>query len=438
MHSKSTPKQLPQMSRTSSSSHTSTYLYSALFAIASIFSLPQDTSAQAIEAGYGNGQVLKFDNWLTNDALKQQEAQSFWLGYIYQTHANENCGYAVDYNFPTFTFGLLVSDFSRVRLRYNPYDTRPITYDSRCGTSFTAYASIRRAFFRTRSGWSADYRFSNGIGYNTHIYNRHNNVDNVMLGSRLAVYFDVAFALNYSYRQYEFFIGPEFRHLSNGGVVRPNKGINKAGIGVGMRYHLQPYDSISFERTHKPFEEKKMYFNIAYSSGLRGSQGEWLYDANNYIWKDNNIDNIKYGKDGYRLCYYHLISTDLMFRYARRYASGVGIDALYEPYNRDIEIQNAKADRSNLSLWSFGVAAKHEVFFRRISMQVALGWYLSRPLNKYSNTTEEYPFYERIGLRYTLPLLSNSLYVGYNIYAHLTKAYGTELILGIRIPGVRL
>ena len=114
------------------------------------------------------------------------------------------------------------------------------------------------------------------------------------------------------------------------------------------------------------------------------------------------------------------------------------IDALYEPYNRDIEIQNAKADRSNLSLWSFGVAAKHEVFFRRISMQVALGWYLSRPLNKYSNTTEEYPFYERIGLRYTLPLLSNSLYVGYNIYAHLTKAYGTELILGIRLPGVRL
>jgi hypothetical protein len=126
-----------------------------------------------------------------------------------------------------------------------------------------------------------------------------------MLGSRLAVYFDVAFALNYSYRQYEFFIGPEFRHLSNGGVVRPNKGINKAGIRVGMRYHLQPYDSISFERTHKPFEEKKMYFNIAYSSGLRGSQGEWLYDANNYIWKDNNVDNIKYGKDGYRLCHYH-------------------------------------------------------------------------------------------------------------------------------------
>lgn len=428
------------MTRTSSPLHfhLSHILHCAIAAVICLFSLPQHVSAQAIEAGYGKGAVLKFDDWLTNDALKEQDAQSFWLGYIYQTHAEEDCGYASDFNYPTFTFGLLVSDFNKVRLRYNPRGTRPIDYDSRCGTSFTAYASIRRSFFRTRSGWSADYRFSNGIGYNTHIYNRYTNVDNILLGSRLAVYFDVAFALNYRYRQYEFFVGPEFRHLSNGGVMRPNKGINKAGIGVGMRYHLQPQDSISFKRTHKPFDGKRVYVNIAYSSGLRGSQGEWLYDANNYIWKDNDVENVKYGKDGYRLCHYHLVSTDLMLRYARRYASGIGIDALYEPYNRDVEIQNPKADRSDMSKWSFGIAAKHEVFFRRISMQVALGWYLSRPINDFSNTADEYPFYERVGLRYNLPWLDNSISVGYNIYAHLTKAYGTELVIDFKLPVIKL
>lgn len=428
------------MTRTSSPLHfhLSHILHCAIAAVICLFALPQHVSAQAIEAGYGKGAVLKFDDWLTNDALKEQDAQSFWLGYIYQTHAEEDCGYASDFNYPAFTFGLLVSDFNKVRLRYNPRGTRPIDYDSRCGTSFTAYASIRRAFFRTRSGWSADYRFGNGIGYNTHIYNRYTNVDNILLGSRLAVYFDVAFALNYRYRQYEFFVGPEFRHLSNGGVMRPNKGINKAGIGVGMRYHLQPHDSISFKRIHKPFDEKRMYVNIAYSSGLRGSQGEWLYDANNYIWKDNDVENVKYGKDGYRLCHYHLVSTDLMFRYARRYASGIGIDALYEPYNRDVEIQNPKANRSDMPKWSFGIAAKHEVFFRRISMQVALGWYLSRPFNDFSNTADEYPFYERVGLRYNLPWLDNSISVGYNIYAHLTKAYGTELVIDFKLPVIKL
>lgn len=428
------------MTRTSSPLHfhLSHILYCAIAAVICMFALPQHVSAQAIEAGYGKGAVLKFDDWLTNDALKEQDAQSFWLGYIYQTHAEEDCGYASDFNYPAFTFGLLVSDFNKVRLRYNPRGTRPIDYDSRCGTSFTAYASIRRAFFRTRSGWSADYRFGNGIGYNTHIYNRYSNVDNILLGSRLAVYFDVAFALNYRYRQYEFFVGPEFRHLSNGGVMRPNKGINKAGIGVGMRYHLQPHDSISFKRTHKPFNGKRVYVNIAYSSGLRGSQGEWLYDANNYIWKDNDVENVKYGKDGYRLCHYHLVSTDLMLRYARRYASGIGIDALYEPYNRDVEIQNPKADRSDMSKCSFGIAAKHEVFFRRISMQVALGWYLSRPFNDFSNTADEYPFYERVGLRYNLPWLDNSISVGYNIYAHLTKAYGTELVIDFKLPLIKL
>lgn len=396
---------------------------------------PSRTSAQAIEAGYGKGEVLKFDQWLNKEGgLKEGASQSFSLGYVYQTHAGEQCAYASDYNYPTFTFGLLVADFNKVRLRYDPRGTRPIDYDSRCGTSYVLYASIRRAFFRTRSGWSADYRFSNGIGYNTHIYNRYTNVDNVMFGSRLSVYFDVAFALNYRYRQYEFFVGPEFRHLSNGGIARPNKGVNKAGIGAGMRYYLQPYDSISFERKHIPFEEKRLHLNIAYASGLRGAQGEWLYDANNYIWKDNDVENVKYGKNGYRLCYYHLVSTDLMYRYARRYASGIGLDVLYEPYNLYIEVQNESALRSAKDQWSFGLAAKHEVYFRRISMKMALGWYLSRPFNEYSNTADEYPFYERVGLRYNLPILNDCISVGYDIYAHITKAYGTELVIDFKLP----
>lgn len=399
-----------------------------------LYFCPSRTSAQAIEAGYGKGNVLKFDQWLVNDGLKQQEAQTFWLGYIYQTHADEHCAYASDYNYPTFTFGLMVADFNKVRLRYNPRGTRPIDYDSRCGTSYVLYASIRRAFFRTQSGWSADYQFCNGIGYNTHIYNRYDNVDNVLLGSRLSVYFDVAFTLSYRYHQCEFFVGPEFRHLSNGGIVRPNKGINKAGVGAGLRYYMQPELPIPLKATHLPYNAKGAFFNVSYSSGIRGSQGEWLYDANKYLWHANDVDNVKYGKDGYTLCYYHLISADFMYRYARRYASGIGLDALYEPYNRVIEIQNDEADRSNLPLWSWGLAAKHEVFFRRLSLKMAIGCYLSRPLNAVSNTTEEYPYYERIGIRYNLPLLDDRISVGYNIYAHATKAYGTELVIDLKLP----
>ena len=407
-----------------------------------LFLCPSRTSAQVIEAGYGKGKVLKFDQWLNKEGgLKQQEAQSFWLSYGYQTHADEQCGYASDYNYPTFAFGFMVADFNKVRLRYNPPKlngtpgTRPITYDSRCGTSYILYASIRRAFFRTRSGWSMDYRFGNGIGYNTHIFDLRNNVDNILLGSRLSVYFDVALGINYRYRQCEFYVSPEFRHLSNGGTVRPNKGINKAGIGAGVRYYLQPFDSISFKRIHIPFEKKRPYLNIVYASGFRGSQGEWLYDANNSIWNNNDVDNVKYGKDGYTLCYYHLLSTDLMYRYARRYASGIGLDVLYEPYNTSIEIQQKViGERPNQVKWSFGLAAKHEVFYHRFSMQMAIGYYLYRPINKYSNTTEEYPFYERIGLRYNLPILSDCISVGYNIYAHLTKAYGTELVISFNLP----
>ena len=397
------------------------------------FLCPSRTSAQAIEAGYGKGYVLKFDQWLINDGLKQQETQSFWLSYVYQTHADEHCAYAADFNYPAFTFGFLVADFNKVKLRYNPKGTRPIDYDSRCGTSYVLYATIRRAFFRTQSGWSIDYRFSNGIGYNTHIYNRFTNVDNVMLGSHLSVYFDVAFGLNYRYRQCEFFVGPEFRHLSNGGTARPNKGINKAGIETGMRYYMQPELTVPIKGAHLPYNERNIYISLAYASGIRGSQGEWLYDANNHLWSKNDPENVKYGKDGYRTCFYHLISSDFMCRYARRYASGIGLDALYEPYNLDVETQK-RGERPKLVQWSFGLAAKHEVYFRRLSMQMAIGYYLSRPFNEYSYTDEEYPYYERIGLRYNLPFWKDHVSVGYNIYAHLTKAYGTELVIDFRLP----
>ena len=99
--------------------HITYSLYCAIVAVISLLSLPQQISAQAIEAGYGKGEALRFDNWLRNDALKEQTAQSFRLGYLYQTHTNEECGYASDYNYPTFTFGLLIADFNKVRLRYN-------------------------------------------------------------------------------------------------------------------------------------------------------------------------------------------------------------------------------------------------------------------------------------------------------------------------------
>lgn len=406
------------------------------FVLFCLYIYPSHTSAQAIEAGYERGNVLKFDDWLTNNALKQQATQCFWLSYTHQTHADENCGYASDYNYPALTFGLLVADFNKVRLRYNPHGTRPIDYDSRCGTSFVMYASFHRAFFRTKSGWSANYTFSNGLGYNTHIYDLYSNVDNLLLGTRYSIYFNAGLALNYRYRQYELFVDSKFHHLSNGGVARPNKGINNVSIGTGARYYLHSHDSTSFKRIHSPFEGKKLYINIAYSTGVRGSQGEWLYDANQYIWSNNDVENVKYGKNGYTTCFYHLVSTDLMYRYARRYASGIGLDILYEPSNTDIETQHPGNRPENVK-WTFGIAAKHEVFFRRISMNIALGWYLSRPFNDYSNTADEYPFYERIGLRYNLPWLNDTISIGYNIYAHLTKAYGTEFLLGFKIPIIK-
>lgn len=388
------------------------------------------SSGQAIEAGVGVGEVIKIDKYLRT-MLHETSSRSFWASYVYQTRASEGCSYASDFGYPAFSFGLAVTDFNQVTL-YNPRHDRYgiVDYESRMGTSYILYGSFRRKFFRSPSGWSADYTLGNGLGYSTHIYDRESNVDNEMIGSRLSVYFNLSFHLNYRYRQTEFFIGPEFRHLSNGALARPNKGVNKAGVGAGLRYYMTPVNEDDYIRSKQPFDGRGLYLNMSYRPGFKTAIGEWLKDLNS---GDIPAEELPYGS--YPMYVSHGISLDVMYRYARRFASGLGFDALYEPYIRDVETQNTlHPTPRDMSKWTLGIAGKHEVFFRDISLQMAIGYYINRPFAEYAITDEEYGVYERVGLRYHLPILGNCISVGYNIYAHLTKAYATELVIDFKLP----
>ena len=86
-----------------------------------------------------------------------------------------------------------------------------------------------------------------------------------------------------------------------------------------------------------------------------------------------------------------------------------------------------------MSKWSIGVSAKHEVFYGRCSLQFSVGYYLSRPFAMYAIAGED-DVYERVGLRYTLPICNDCIKIGYNIHAHLAKAYASEIVLDFNIP----
>lgn len=83
------------------------------------------------------------------------------------------------------------------------------------------------------------------------------------------------------------------------------------------------------------------------------------------------------------------------------------------------------------SPWSFGIAAKHQVFYHNISLAMALGVYLYREMGHNAKEVEK-PYYERIGIHYSIPQL-NGLSIGCNVKAHLSKADLTEIVISYPI-----
>ena len=121
-------------------------------------------------------------------------------------------------------------------------------------------------------------------------------------------------------------------------------------------------------------------------------------------------------------------SADVMYRYARRWASGLGVDVFYGDYDKRVkEISVLRGYDETISPWSLGIAAKHEVFYHQLSLNVSLGFYLYRKMGTWAKEFET-PYYERVGLNYSFPKFGG-LKIGVNVKAHKTKADLTELLI---------
>ena len=117
-----------------------------------------------------------------------------------------------------------------------------------------------------------------------------------------------------------------------------------------------------------------------------------------------------------------------MYRYARRWASGIGADVFYGTYSSKVEQIDAKYQyQVRHSPWSVGLALKHQVYYHRLALAMSLGYYLFRRMGYNANLIEK-PYYERIGLQYTLPVMGG-ITLGFDVKAHLTKADLMEIVV---------
>ena len=378
----------------------------------------EDIQAQEIDLGSSVGNMLNVD---PDFKSVRKKVYSFQIAYSHQLSI-DTCGYAKAYGFPGISYGFSVINMNNVRIRSR---MNAVPYNSRMGTAFIAYIGFTRPLLHFSRNLSLEYILQHGMAYNTHIWNKASNMENEFVGAKYSFYVDMGLQLEYKHYPWTFKISPEFKHMSNGTLARPNKGANWTDINIAAGFNFQkerkeePTDTVSYATY-----SKKLFLELTYGTELKTSLGEWLVDRN-LIWAEKSP---KYKH--YRLYVSHSFSTAIYYRYNLRFATGLGLDFLYEPYLRSIEIQNETP--KNLQKTSWGLSLCQHVYYHNLVLSVSLGKDLSRPFRHYARTDEEFGYYERLGFSWILPFASKHFFGGYDILAHKTKAYSTELKLGYR------
>ena len=341
--------------------------------------------------------------------------------------------YAHDYNYPTFSFGLRYHlNHGTTMHRDDPWgEAQPVNYTSKLGNFLTLYGTFNRPLYRSKH-WQWGYYLGTGIAYTSLKYNQKNNIDNEYIGSHLNIYFNaglygqVKIAKEWSVKG-----GLDFAHHSNGAMARPNKGANYFGPFVGLVYEPQQATSPIAKRNTEATQPFQKYWFTEFTLGLGGKTllEEWLQTQ----------FNTPQGQPDYRkehFTYYGAYSfhTHLLYRYARRWASGVGVGLFYGEYAHRIarmDKENGHTDEKH-SPWSASIEARHEVYYGNVSVRLTLGYYLYRHMGYSANHGLEYPYHEQVGVFYSFPKLKG-LTLGYSVNAHATKADFTELQLSIPV-----
>lgn len=391
--------------------------------------VPRATVGWAVDVAVGK--VLRPDEYVRM-WLHDNDVQTFGAEVRFTPSLSDP--FASDYGGPTLGAGLRYGRYRGVTMRKSPSPEWGMAlmadYDSHMGDIITAYAFFERPLFR-KGRWEADYRLDIGLGWGSRPYNKRNNVDNEIIGSNLLVYFGAGLHATY-------FVSPrlglraglEFAHHSNGALNRPNKGVNFFGPMVGVVHRPDGERSESRNPvavTEQAKSKKPWYVTLTLGFGGKTLLEDWLHTQYN-----TPPDEKGYRKESFHVCYALTAQADVMWRYARRWSSGVGVDVFYaSAANRIRDLDRADGREERHSPWSVGLAAKHEVWWHNLALTMSLGVYLYRHMG-FTARTEEKPYYERIGLKYVFPRL-HGLSVGANVKAHFTKADQTEVTLGIKI-----
>lgn len=410
----------------------------------------------AVEVGGSLGNVLVMDQyqraWTSGTSLS-----NVIFSLRHRTLSDSTDIFAHDYHYPTWGLSLQWANLSRATMQKPASSAwgqlQPVDYASHPGHLLALVGSFSRPLQRSTWGeWG--YSIEEGFAFNTHPYNKKNNADNELTGSPLLFHFGASLygELRLSSR-FSLRVDLAFRHVSNGATYRPNKGANMWQPTLALQYELQhtslkkgAMKSAIFEHANKRNTMKSGVFSksspnfcqfsphwfvhLEGNLGMRTLLEEWL--RTQYSTSPTSPD---YRTDHFKRYFVYNLQGDVMRRYARRWAVGAGLDVFALPYVDELRNYAPRhGEGRKYAPLSLGIALKHESYYQRLSSYVHVGYYLLRETGGLPST-DETPYYERVGLRYHFGNLSQGLKhrgltLSVGIKAHKLKADFAEIGIG--------
>lgn len=180
-------------------------------------------------------------------------------------------------------------------------------------------------------------------------------------------------------------LGSSFRHASNGGVRRPNAGINWTTNNIGLQYNFTAQQNV------KPL--KKIY-NLATFKKTT-------------FWELSIISSA-YDLNHERRVYLGLIGIQLQknWQFARANIFNIGSEVFID--NAFRRLIQREADRKIIGFRS-GITVGHTFIFSKIKFSQQIGYHLTNQFKQYPN------FYQRITLTHKL---SKKLAIGISYLIH--------------------
>ena len=367
----------------------------------------------------------------TRPNIKTYGYMTYELSMGLQTNPEDGSQYAQSFGYPLLSAGISLANMGD--FKFHDQSSFPMLY--------SLYGSFERTLQR-KEHFSWGYQFDFGATYNPARYDPVANPNNNWLSSPFMAYFGAGVVAKLHLgKRWEVGADVMFRHYSNGRLALPNEALNAIGGGVFARYRLSDYNYTKYTNAprKKPEFEKGMQYMLVLGGGMHTCMAEW----NAYV--ETEPDPAK--KKAVHLKAHPKLSfsMDAMYRYALKYATGLGLDVFYSSNMEELEKSDrivygdAAVDNSpGYAPISVGVAVVQEVYWHNLAVHVALGAYPYRhkgvngPEAKAAGDRERGWHYEKAGIRYYFPSLGNT-FLGFAIKSHSIKAEYLEFSVGIKL-----